>query len=146
MTYASAFIVKRFKEYGFEVLQLIELTDKSYSFKVRRGVREVIVFIALMGLGNSKSIEDNLAKLIELVYGVKVKCTKADIIKWLEGQELRDVDLIKYKAPRQRWVRINKRKGGEYAEKVRDAERLLAKGYSQLEDELVTDNIETGTN
>lgn len=83
---------RKLREHGFDILDVRELTSDCWILRVRRGAREVAVYVTL--LGTRKSIEENLAKLIELEFGEQVEASKESIRGWLRKQGISDRELV----------------------------------------------------
>ncbi len=84
-------------KFGFEVLSIKVLGRYSWLFRVRKGAKEISIYFVVLGM--IKCIEENLARLIEIVYGEKVGRNKEDVNKWLRKHGLSDYELVS-SAPR----------------------------------------------
>ena len=80
------------KGHGFEILATEELTRNCWKLRLKRGHREVTVYIVAMG--EEKAVEENIAKLIELKYNEYVEPKKEAVDKWLREHEMRELDLV----------------------------------------------------
>lgn len=85
---------RKFMEYGLEIIGTEELAEGSWMFKVKKGIKEANIYMVL--LGTRKRIEENIAKLILLVYGEKVEENKEAVNNWLRKHKLEDIrDLVR---------------------------------------------------
>ncbi len=84
---------RKFMEYGLEIIGTEELAEGSWMFKVKKGIKEANIYMVL--LGTRKRIEENIAKLILLVYGEKVEENKEAVNNWLRKHKLEDTDLVR---------------------------------------------------
>lgn len=84
---------EKLREHGVNITSAEKLTEGSWLLKAKRDSRKAEVYLAVMG--EHKSIEENIAKLIELTYSERVKADKSEIRSWLRRHSLRDIDLVK---------------------------------------------------
>ena len=80
------------KGHGFGVLDKEELTANCWRIRVRRGYKEATIYLVILGV--EKAVEENLAKLIELLYLEHVKPTKEEVYRWLRRHDISDKDLV----------------------------------------------------
>ena len=85
-------------ERGFEVEEVRQLDVGAWFVKTRRGTKEITLYVAILGF-NTK-IEENLAKLIELLHHELVKPNKENISKWLKEHKLDDYELVRQASKR----------------------------------------------
>ena len=78
---------------GFNIKKIKHLKEGAWKIELKKGAKQATLYIAIQGY--RKSIEENLAKLIELKYGEELEPTKQAINKWLKKNRQRDIDLIK---------------------------------------------------
>jgi len=85
-------VLNKLRSHGFEILRIEELDTNCWRIKARRGHREAILYLAVLGI--KKSIEENLAKLIEITHYEQVEPAKETVYGWLRRRGIRDKDLI----------------------------------------------------
>jgi len=95
-------IERMMRQHGFSLSESRDLGRGCWRLLVKRGGKSVAVYVVL--LGHTKSIEKNLAQLIQLLYGEPVKGEKEDIKRWFKenGEKHRvekDENLVR-KAPK----------------------------------------------
>jgi len=83
---------KKLEEHGFKVIESEAVDEGCWKFSIERGFKKATLYIAILGW--IKSIEENLAQLIQLLYGEHVEKSKEAIDAWLKKRGLSDSDLV----------------------------------------------------
>ena len=87
-------LMNKLPTYAFRVPEQENLADGLIKITCERGPRKITLYIATLGLTEKGCIEENLAQLIELVKGEKVKPEKHIINTWLAKNKIKDYELI----------------------------------------------------
>ncbi len=77
---------------GFRVKTIKDEGNREITIKAIRGVCKVKIHVAIMGI--KKDVEEDLAKLIELEYGDKIKPCKEERRKYLKQRDLSIEEMI----------------------------------------------------
>jgi len=86
-------VINVFKKFGLEIISVKEIVAWMWLINVRRGPKNLNIYLAVLGI--RQRIEENLARLIELIHGERVEGTKEAVNKWLKEHGLEDIDLIR---------------------------------------------------
>ena len=84
---------KELRKHGIEVIELQEVEKHCWRLELRRGAKRAALYIAV--LGQRKRVEENLAQLIQLLYGEQVEGEKEAVDKWLKEHGIEDIDLVR---------------------------------------------------
>jgi len=83
---------RKLEEHGFKVIESEAMDKGCWKFSIERGFKRATLHIAILGW--IKSIEENLALLIQLLYGKHVEASKKAIDAWLKKRGMSDSDLV----------------------------------------------------
>ncbi len=88
-------MIRKLRGNGFDVEEegIRRLEEGAWAIGVHRGGRRGIIYLAVLGF--EKGIEENLSKLIRLLYSEDVDPDKGALNKWLRSRELSDEDLVR---------------------------------------------------
>ncbi len=82
-------IERTIREHGFEIIEDIQLEERAFKLILSRGGFKFTLYIAVMG--ETKSIEEDIAKLEKLVYGDKEGRSPKRIVRKADYTHLADV-------------------------------------------------------
>ena len=87
-------VISSLKERGCDIENIDERLDGAYILDIRRGGREIRLYIVVFGFTDKGRIEENISELIKIKFNEDVEPNKSEIRSWLRKRGMRDKDLI----------------------------------------------------
>jgi len=97
------YAIRKLEEHGFNIIESEAMDEGCWKFSIERGFKRATLYVAILGW--IKSIEENLAQLIQLLYGEHVEASKEAIDAWLKKRGMSDSDLVE-RASREQFEKV----------------------------------------